>query len=243
MFVWVASPLSQAAKALIFEFTCIQTYFSTKLFHTCHTYRHHIPLSLTLTVPGGHKVSAKENLLILVSHTLFRWSGWNLIWWWSSSSWTTQYYFWVRFDVSREINCCFLTASTNFNIGMHSDVYESIWFELGIWYDDRYYWTLHFDASLIDLDFDSRSQQCKKWRKCQLSQKFSMGLNGISVLFCTLLRLVVMNLIVIPMLCCLFSIQGREPYLCDFCKTKPNPLTLACIQTFTDWFLSNLVWW
>ena len=30
-----------------------------------------MPLSLTLTLPGGHKVSAKQNLLFLFSHTFF----------------------------------------------------------------------------------------------------------------------------------------------------------------------------
>ena len=29
-------------------------------------------------------------------------------------------------------------------------------------YDDRYYCTLHFDTGLIDLDFDSWSQECEK---------------------------------------------------------------------------------
>ena len=53
----------------------------------------------------------------------------------------------------------------------------------------------------------------------------------------------VMNLIVI--LSCLFVIQGREPYLYDFVpkKIKQKILTFVCIQTATDWFLSNLVWW
>ena len=29
-------------------------------------------------------------------------------------------------------------------------------------YDDRYYFTLHFDTGLNDLDLDSRSQECKE---------------------------------------------------------------------------------
>ena len=29
------------------------------------------------------------------------------------------------------------------------------------WYDDRYYCVLRLDSSLIDLDFDSRSQECE----------------------------------------------------------------------------------
>ena len=30
------------------------------------------------------------------------------------------------------------------------------------WSDDRYYCTLHLGTSLIDLDLDSRSQECEK---------------------------------------------------------------------------------
>ena len=41
---------------------------------------------------------------------------------------------------------------------------------------------------------------------------------------------------------CLFSLLGREPYLCDFVeKTNPKPVMFACIWTFTDRFLSNFV--
>ena len=53
-----------------------------------------------------------------------------------------------------------------------------------------------------------------------------------------ILRLVgVMNILLI--LSCPFSMQGREPSLDDFIRKKN--LSLACIQTFTDQFLSNLV--
>ena len=47
-----------------------------------------------------------------------------------------------------------LTASKTVNVDMHSDVYESIW------YDNRCYCSLHFDTSLTDLDLDSKSQEC-----------------------------------------------------------------------------------
>ena len=41
---------------------------------------------------------------------------------------------------------------------------------------------------------------------------------------------------------CPFNIQGREPYLNDLKKKKKKKtVTLVCIQTFTDRFLSNLV--
>ena len=49
-----------------------------------------------------------------------------------------------------------LTASKILTVGMHSDIYESVHFRLGI-IDNAL-----FHTSLSDLDFDSRSQVCKK---------------------------------------------------------------------------------
>ena len=101
----------------------------------------------------GHKVKANQNLLASFSHTLFNWPGWNFIWHWSNSSWTIQYCFWVRFSLAAVLQCernvslaCILTFVSQFGANI----------------DDRFYWTLHFDTSVADLDFDSRSQECKK---------------------------------------------------------------------------------
>ena len=91
------------------------------------------PFSPTLPLPGGHTVSAKQNLLASFSRALFIWSGWNLMWWWNSSSWTpwdSSKGYWKKGN-----NCCFIDCFKNFNVGMHSDVYESIWFKLGMMID------------------------------------------------------------------------------------------------------------
>ena len=69
--------------------------FPTNFFLTCHVYRHQwlyhfIPIALTLTLAGGYKVSAKQNLLASFSHTLFDWSGWGLMWFGNSSSWQSS---------------------------------------------------------------------------------------------------------------------------------------------------------
>ena len=68
----------------------------------------------------------------------------------------------MRSDETMEIAAVLMTALSNFNVGMHSDVYEIIFVRTP--YDDRYYSTLHFDTSLIDLDLDARSQKCKNQR-------------------------------------------------------------------------------
>ena len=78
------------------------------------------------------------------------------------------------------------------------------------WYDDRYYSTLHFDANLIQLDLDSRSQECKKSKTCV--SVISESFQSICMEYGILLRLVgVMSFILIlsePL-----NVQRREPYL------------------------------
>ena len=69
-----------------------------------------LSLTLTLTLPGGHMVSTKQNLLASFSPKLFVWSGWNLMWWWSNMSRTSWDYFRVRFIETREITAVLQTA-------------------------------------------------------------------------------------------------------------------------------------
>ena len=92
---------------------------------------HCIPLPVTLTSVGGHIVSTEQNLLASLSHKLFNWMGWNLVCWWGKSSWTSWFCFWVRCIESWEhIFAVLLSVSNNFNVGMHLDIYDPIWFKL-----------------------------------------------------------------------------------------------------------------
>ena len=113
---------------------------STKFLHTCHTYRHHwlLPFCTTFTdldLDLGSQGQCKENLCFL---TLFSWSGWNLMWCLSNSSWTSSHYFLVRFKESWEISAVLWTA---FKKTLSSHALGCLW--LQIWYDDRYWCTLH----------------------------------------------------------------------------------------------------
>ena len=107
----------------------------TKFFHTCHAYSHHglLPFFTTFTnfdrAWGSQgQLEAEPTVFSSFYQTLCIWSGWSLIWWRRNLSWTT----WVRFIEAREIIAVLLTASKNFKVGKHSDIYESVWFKLGM---------------------------------------------------------------------------------------------------------------
>ena len=81
----------------------------------------------------------------------------------------------MKFNVTREITVVSLNPSEKFNLGyLRINLLQT-------WYDDRYYRTLHLDTSLIDLDRDSRSQECKKAKSSAaiISQNFRTILDGI----------------------------------------------------------------
>ena len=107
---------------------------------------------------------------------------------------------------TREITAVLQTASTNFNVNVHSDVYKWL-LKLGT---IIYTIALHFDTSLIVLDLDSRSQECENAEHSApiILKSFQSVLTEFDLL---LRRARVMNLIHI--LSCPFNIQGREPYL------------------------------
>ena len=135
----------------------------------------------SVTLAAGHKVSAKRSLLASSSYILFKWSRWNLMWCWSNSSWTPWHYCWVRFTQTREITAGLLTAWKK----NPCFAFEQLWTDfVEIYYDDRYYWTLHFDTSLRVLDLHSRSQKCQKARTSAsiISQCFQ--LNRMNFLCC-----------------------------------------------------------
>ena len=123
-------------------------------------------------------------------------------------------------------NCCFT---------------DCIWMDLiQTWLYNIYYCTLHLDTSLIDLDFDSRSNGCEKANTSMpiISQSFQSIWMEFSIGL--LLRLVdVMNLILI--LSRPFSIQGSEPYLCDFSLKKTNKHCLVFRHLETDFQALNFI--
>ena len=48
--------------------------------------------------------------------------------------------------------CCFLTASEGINVGMHLDIYELIWFKLGVMIDITELYTLILVCVTLTLD-------------------------------------------------------------------------------------------
>ena len=111
-------------------------------------------------------------------------------------------------------NWCFTKCKKNVHVGMYSDIYQPVLFELGVMTDSI---VLHFDVDVTvnDRDLDSRSQECKKPSALVISQSFQL----VWMEFAVLLRHVrLMNIIFI--VSHLISIQGRKPYLGDFIPKK-----------------------
>ena len=118
---------------------------------------HFIPFSLTLTLPGVTK-SVQSTALWLHFLTHFSYDQ-DEIWSDDDAVQAEHPETWARFMETREINCCF-TDYIKKN-SWHPHAFRCLWVSLiYTWYDDRYYCTVHFSTSLIDLD--SKSQECKK---------------------------------------------------------------------------------
>ena len=99
---------------------------------------------------------------------------------------------------------------------MHSDIYESICFKLGMMIDTS---ELNILILVCDLDFDSRSQGSEK---SNLQYWLTYSLQWIWMEFVLLLRLdVLINVVVI--LPCPICIHGKDSNLGDFRKKKKRP--------------------
>ena len=126
---------------------------------------HFVPLYVILTLPGSHNVSTKQNLLASFYHTLFIWSGWNLMWWWSNSGCIWDYW-------NKGNKCCFTDYIKTLTLAYIQMFMNGFWFKLGVMIDAIVFYTLV--TSLTDLDLDSRSQECRKTKTSPsiISQSF-----------------------------------------------------------------------
>ena len=173
-------------------------------------FHHFIPLLLTLTLSGGHKVSAKAKPLgFIFSHTFQQ------MWCWSVSGSASWYCFWVRFNETMEITAVLLTAYKNLMLAwiwMFIDQYDSnlVWWYILLYTASfhHFYWIWHWFKV---------TQDCEKAKTSLaiISQSFQLIWMELDLL----LRTVgVVNLIL--MLSHLFCVQGKEPYFWDFVKKK-----------------------
>ena len=112
----------------------LHTNFSTKLFHTRHAFKgiidfYHFYTTFTdLDLAWDHKVSTRQNLLTSFSCTLFNWSGGMVL---KQFKLNIPLLIWMRLPCTY----CFTDCVKNFNVGMHSDIYQWIWFKLGMMID------------------------------------------------------------------------------------------------------------
>ena len=149
-----------------------------------------LPLNTTFHyLSWGHKVSTKQNLLTSFPHTHFNLSGWNwcrveaiqaemlillvseIYWIKGNNCCFTDNIPKLLFYWQHPKDCCFtdsipksavlLTASHNFNAGMHLDIYELIRFKLGMTGNTKPYILVLvlFTLTLIQGHWDVRKQK------------------------------------------------------------------------------------
>ena len=169
------------------------------------------------------------------------------MWCWSSSSWTYWQLLlseicWIKgnicclMDFAKKTlismdfaeNRLILACQNPINIGMHMDAHELV----QTCYDDTYCQILHFDFALKDLDLHSRLKIGKKAKSSVPIIKLIFQWNLVS---CWGLLIWWSHALYL-----FWSIAKWEKSteVMSLKNTK-----LACAQKFTDWFLSNLVWW
>ena len=137
---------------------------------------HFIPLSLTLTLAGGHKVSAKQNIWL---HVLAQFSTDQ------DETWCCVEAIWgehpdTTFDwdlMNKRNNCCFTDCIRKFfYTDMHMDVYESIWLTLGMMIDTTELYSLIPVWMALMFTLGHRNAWSKKFYTNHLT-KFSIDLN------------------------------------------------------------------
>ena len=135
-------------------------------------FHHFIPLWQILMLTGVHKVSTKQNLLASFFFLSFSFFFFALIR--------------MKFDMvlkQLKLNILRLLSSEIWlnmrNNSSFIDVYEWIWFKLGLMIDTAELY-IEFESSLVDLELDSGSQECKKAKtSAPVVSKFSINLDGI----------------------------------------------------------------
>ena len=89
-----------------------------------------------------------------------------------------------------------------------------------IWFNDRYYWTQHFETSSTDLDLHSRSQECEKAKTSMQIISYSFQSIWMNVVYCWDLFVWWTSY----SFCLIYYIfKGENPTYGDYVEKKPNP--------------------
>ena len=91
-----------------------------------------MPLSVTFALAEDHKVNRQQNLLGLFSAMLLKWLEWNFMCFLNNLNWTFWHYLKVRNVWPRKITAALLIVSQTSIIGMHRDIYGTIYLKLGM---------------------------------------------------------------------------------------------------------------
>ena len=183
-----------------------------------------VPLSVTLTFAGITRTT-QSKISRLHFLTPFSWRK-------SNSSWVSRLYFWVRVIELRELSAVF-TDSQKFS---HWHAFRFLWSSLvQTCFYDRYYRTFYFGSSACYPDHDSNSQGCQKVKTSApiISQSLQWVLSWILSAAETCWS-------DYPHIHTILSDQYAREWTQLLWFHFGKKIILACIQAFTDWFLSKV---
>ena len=199
----------------------------------CYT---NIPLSVTLTLTGFTSSAQSETCLHhSLAHVLTEWYEM-----WKSDEHletTVEWDYWIKGN-----NCCCIDCTKDLNIGLHLDIYEPIWFKLDMMTDATKLYILiivYVTWTVIQGHRDTKKQTLL----CQLSSKDvnEFGWN----LVCCWDLLIWWIWYSFYLVWWIFKGDNSGDMIIKKTKNRtipssplPIPLTLVCIPTFTDWFLT-----
>ena len=167
---------------------------------------------VTLTFIQGHRSTRKQKLLCQLSRKAFNQFWWNLAYCWDSLVWWTLYSFYLLQSIFKRDNpTCVISLKKTFTLAC-------IWTFTVLLVLNLVWWchqTLHFDASLDDLDFHSRSQL---YEKSKTSVPIISQISRSAWMKFSVLPKPVGSLTLMLNVFHMSNIQVREPYLCDSVK-------------------------
>ena len=138
-----------------------------------------ILVSLTFSFIQGHRSVKKQKPLCQLSHKVFNWFEWNLVYCWDLLVWWTSYSFYLIHLVFKGENSTpVILLKKNFNIGLYSDIYRPVSCKLCVMIETTKPYT-HISVWLTVTFIQGHSCMRNQKVQCPFSRKFNFCLDEV----------------------------------------------------------------